>query len=53
MIDHREKREQKNAELRHNIDKLVDEGAFFIQKNFEHLDISNYRYQINEAVYEL
>lgn len=53
MIDYREKREQKNAELRRNIDKLLDEGSFFIQKNFEHLDISNYRYQINEAVYEL
>jgi hypothetical protein len=53
MIDYREKREQKNAELRRNIDKLLYEGGSFIQKKFEHLDISNYRYQINEAVYEL
>jgi hypothetical protein len=50
---YKEKREQKNAELRIAIDKLLHEGDYFVKKNFENLNICGYRYQIQEAIDEL
>ncbi len=49
----REKRRPENAELRRSIDKLLDEGSAFMEKHLSSLDISDYRYDINEAVVEL
>lgn len=49
----RDKRRPENAELRRKIDKLMNEGDSFIKQNFEHLGISDYRYQVDEAVEEL
>jgi histidyl-tRNA synthetase len=51
--DMREKRRPENAELRRRIDKLMEEGDAFVKQNLEHLGISDYRYDINEAVVEL
>lgn len=51
--DYKEKRRPENAELRRRIDRLLIEGNNFIEKNFNDLDISNYRYEMNEAVEEL
>ncbi len=49
----RDKRRPENAELRRRIDKLMEEGDGFIRQNLGHLDISDYRYDISEAVNEL
>lgn len=49
----REKRRPENAELRRRIDLLMEEGDAFIKQNLEHLGISDYRYDISEAVIEL
>lgn len=49
----REKRRPENAELRRSIDKLLDEGSAFMEKHLSSLDISDYRYDINEAILEL
>jgi len=51
--DIREKRRPENAELRRRIDRLLIEGSNFIEKNFSDLDISDYRYNMSEAVEEL
>lgn len=51
--DYREKRRPENAELRRRIDRLLIEGSNFIEKNFSDMDISEYRYEIGEAVEEL
>lgn len=42
-----------NAQLRRDIDKLLQEGDSFIQSSFKDLDIYGYRYNIQDAVYEL
>ncbi|MBW6488013.1 hypothetical protein [Sulfurimonas sp.] len=49
----REKRRPENAELRRRIDRLMQEGDAFIKQNLEHLSISDYSYDISEAVMEL
>lgn len=49
----REKRRPENAELRRRIDLLMEEGDAFIKQNLEHLGISDYRYDISEAIIEL
>lgn len=49
----REKRRPENAELRRSIDKLLDEGSAFMDKHLSSLEISDYRYDISEAVLEL
>lgn len=49
----RDKRRPENAELRRRIDKLMQDGDAFIKQNIEHLNISDYRYDISEAVIEL
>ncbi len=50
---HKEKREQRNAELRILIDKILDEGNSFLDENFKNLEIVGYRYDISEAMEEL
>ncbi|MDD5156736.1 hypothetical protein [Sulfurimonas sp.] len=50
---YKEKREQKNAELRILIDKMLDDGNYFLDKYFKDLDIAEYRYDILEAMEEL
>ena len=50
---YKDKRRIENAELRHSIDKLLGEGDYFLKQNLEHLKISDYQYNINEAVVEL
>lgn len=44
---------QEDIELHINIEKLLDEGGSFIEKNFEFLKIYGYHYEIDEAVKEL
>lgn len=51
--DYREKRRPENVELRRRIDRLMQEGNTFIEQNFKALDITDYRYQMSEAVEEL
>ena len=51
--DYREKRRPENAELRRRIDRLLIEGSNFIEKNFSDLGITDYRYEMSEAVEEL
>ncbi|MDQ1245514.1 MAG: hypothetical protein QG565_1855 [Campylobacterota bacterium] len=54
MIENmRDKRRPENAELRRRIDKLMEEGDVFIKQSLGHLEISDYRYDISEAVMEL
>ncbi|MCW8954259.1 MAG: hypothetical protein OQK48_04885 [Sulfurimonas sp.] len=48
-----EKRKPENAKLRRSIDKLLNDGASFMENYLQHLDISDYRYDIQEAVIEL
>ncbi|MCW8894356.1 hypothetical protein [Sulfurimonas sp.] len=48
-----EKRRPENAKLRRSIDKLLNDGALFMEKHLHHLEISDYRYDIQEAVVEL
>jgi hypothetical protein len=50
---YKNKRRPENAELRRKIDLLLCEGDFFIKQNLKELDISDYRYDISEAVSEL
>ncbi len=45
--------DQKDDDLCNKIDKLLNEGNSFIEKNLSHLNISGYCYQINRAVDEL
>lgn len=45
--------DQKNDDLCNKIDKLLNEGDCFIEKNLSHLNISNYCYKIDRAVDEL
>jgi len=47
---YKEKRQRKNLALRRSIDKLLDEGDLFLKNYLDSLDISNYRYDITEAV---
>jgi hypothetical protein len=49
----RDKRRPENTELRRRIDKLMQDGDEFIKRNIEHLNISDYRYEMSEAVEEL
>jgi len=49
----REKRRPENAELRYKIDVLLQEGGVFVKQNLGHLDISDYIYEVEEAVFEL
>lgn len=49
----REKRRPENAELRRKIDRLLQDGDMFVKQNLGHLDISNYSYEIEEAMEEL
>lgn len=49
----REQRRPENAELRRSIDKLLEDGASFMENHLQSLDISDYRYNIEEAVIEL
>lgn len=51
--DVREKRRPENAELRRKIDRLLQDGNMFVKQNLGHLGISNYSYEIEEAVMEL
>lgn len=48
-----EKRLQKDSHLRSSIDKMLAEGEAFFEHNLTSLNISGYRYDINEAVEEL
>ncbi|ABB44541.1 hypothetical protein Suden_1263 [Sulfurimonas denitrificans DSM 1251] len=48
-----EKRVPQNAHLRNKIDIMIKNGDIFIEKNFIHLDVLNYKYEIKEAVEEL
>lgn len=51
--DIREKRRPENAELRRKIDRLLQDGDMFVKQNLGHLDISNYNYDIEDAMGEL
>lgn len=51
--DVREKRRPENAELRRKIDRLLQDGDMFVKQNLGHLGISNYGYEIEEAMEEL
>ncbi len=51
--DIREKRRPENAELRRKIDRLLQDGNAFVKQNLGHLGISNYGYEIEEAIEEL
>ncbi|MDA7816561.1 hypothetical protein N9A28_00035 [Sulfurimonas sp.] len=48
-----EKRDQKNSQLRRNIDKLIYDGHSFLKQNLLDLDVHDYHYIINEAIEEL
>jgi len=50
---HKNKRLPENAELRRSIDLLLNEGDNFLKQSLGNLEISNYRYDISEAVNEL
>lgn len=52
-MNYKNKRRPENAELRRKIDLLLEEGDFFIKQNFKHLELSNCRHDISEAVREL
>jgi hypothetical protein len=52
-MKYKEQRLQKNAELRRTIDILMAEGDFFLKQNLGNLEVSDYRYDINEAINEL
>lgn len=52
-MKYKEQRLQKNAELRRTINVLIAEGDFFLKQNLGNLEISDYRYDINEAMNEL
>lgn len=47
------KRLQENAELRLAINLALEEGDSFLKQNLGSLNISSYRYDINEAILEL
>ena len=48
-----EKRKPENDKIRRSIDKLLNDGASFMENHLQHLDISDYHYDIQEAVVEL
>lgn len=50
---YKDKRRPENAELRRKIDRLLDEGESFIKENLQQLEISDYRYEVAEAIEEL
>ena len=50
---YKEKREQRNIELRILIDKMLDDGNSFLDENFKDLDIVGYKYNVSEAMEEL
>jgi len=50
---HKNKRLPENAELRGSIDLLLNEGDNFLKQSLGDLNVSNYRYDISEAVDEL
>ncbi|MCF6339625.1 MAG: hypothetical protein L3J10_02580 [Sulfurimonas sp.] len=47
------KRKLANTELRCSIDTLLNEGDTFLKNNFSQLKVSQYNYDINEAIDEL
>jgi len=49
----RDKRQPENYALRRSIDKLLNEGDLFLNNYLNNLNISNYRYDVSEAVHEL
>ena len=48
-----ERRRPENALLRKRIDDLLAQGNSFLKKNLKDLDISDYKYRIEEAIEEL
>lgn len=50
---YKNKRRPENAELRRKINLLLAEGDFFIKQTLGHLNISDYNYDVSEAVREL
>jgi len=50
---YKDKRRPENAELRRKIDNLLWEGSSFIRENLQQLEISDYRYEVAEAIEEL
>ncbi len=51
--DGKDHRQQKNAELRRSIDKLIYDGHSFLKNNLSELNIHDYHYVIDDALTEL
>ena len=48
-----ERRLDKNKGLRIYIDKIIKDSTLFLQSNFRHLEVHDYKYDVDEAVNEL
>lgn len=50
---YKERRDQKNIDLRILIDKMLEDGNSFLDKYFKELSIAEYKYDDSEAIEEL